>query len=305
MAAPTKKGLDYYPRDINLMMDRKFRKPKMKYGYLAIVIYDALLELIYGDEGYYVRYSESNKDDVAWDILDRIRGKYNVESETIYEVIEMLVECELFSDYHFKQGIITSKRIQKVYYKSTVERKNVEVDKKIWFLTISEMETISSKSSILSFFINQPINEDNQPINEDNQPINSQSKVKESKPNNSKVNQTKINEWFELVWSAYPKKIKKQEAFKEFCSLDMSENLLSVIVNAINKQKSQEQWQTEGGKYIPSLVNWLKNRRWEDEINDKGYIIRKGTDSFNNFTQKIYSDEFIKERLRAKGQTCI
>ena len=42
----------------------------------------------------------------------------------------------------------------------------------------------------------------------------------------------------------------------------MSENLLSVIVNAINKQKSQEQWQTEGGKYIPSLVNWLKNRRW-------------------------------------------
>ena len=183
MAAPTKKGLDYYPRDINLMMDRKFRKPKMKYGYLAIVIYDALLELIYGDEGYYVRYSESNKDDVAWDILDRIRGKYNVESETIYEVIEMLVECELFSDYHFKQGIITSKRIQKVYYKSTVERKNVEVDKKIWFLTISEMETISSKSSILSFFINQP-------INEDNQPINSQSKVKESKPNNSKVNQT-------------------------------------------------------------------------------------------------------------------
>ena len=179
MAAPTKKGLDYYPRDINLMMDRKFRKPKMKYGYLAIVIYDALLELIYGDEGYYVRYSESNKDDVAWDILDRIRGKYNVESETIYEVIEMLVECELFSDYQFKQGIITSKRIQKVYYKSTVERKNVEVDKKIWFLTISEMETISSKSSILSFFINQPINEDNQPINEDNQPINSQSKVKE------------------------------------------------------------------------------------------------------------------------------
>ena len=62
-------------------------------------------------------------------------------------------------------------------------------------------------SCILSFFINQPINEDNQPINEDNQPINSQSKVKESKPNNSKVNQTKINEWFELVWSAYPKKI--------------------------------------------------------------------------------------------------
>ena len=120
-----------------------------------------------------------------------------------------------------------------------------------------------------------------------------------------KGNQTKINNWFEEVWSVYPKKIKKQEAFDEFCSLDLDENLLVVIVNAIKKQSRQEDWKIEGGKYIPFLVNWLKNKRWEDEINDKGYIIRKGTDSFNNFTQKIYSDEFIKERLRAKGQTCI
>lgn len=189
MAAPQKKGLDYYPRDVGLLKDRKFIKAKIKYGYLAIVVYDALLEMIYSDKGYYLNYkTEEEKEAVAWDILDSVRGKYPVEAETIYEVIGMLVACRLFSHDYFKQGIITSKRIQETYYKCTVERKNVEVDKKIWFLSIDEMKAISAKSSILSFFINQPINEVNRPINRDNQPNNPQSKVNKSKVNKNIYN---------------------------------------------------------------------------------------------------------------------
>ena len=184
MAAPPKRGLDYYPRDVGLLKDRKFIKAKIKYGYLAIVVFDALLEMIYSDKGYYLDYkTEEDKELVAWDILDSVRGKYPVEADTICEVIEMLVECRLFSHYHFKQGIITSKRIQETYYKCTVERKNVEVDKRIWILDVGEMKSLSTKSSILLFFKGKPNNEDNQPNNEDNQPNNPQSKVKESKVN--------------------------------------------------------------------------------------------------------------------------
>lgn len=185
MAAPQKRGLDYYPRDVGLLKDKKFIKAKIKYGYLAIVVYDALLEMIYSDKGYYLPYkTEEEKEAVAWDILDSVRGKYQVEADTIYEVIGMLVECRLFSHDYFKQGIITSKRVQKTYYKCTVERKNVEVDKEIWLLSVNEMKAISVKSSILPFFINQPINGVNQPNNIDNQPNNPQSKVNKSKVNN-------------------------------------------------------------------------------------------------------------------------
>lgn len=48
-----------------MMKNRKFRKPRMKHGYVVNVIYDAILDLIYGDKGYYLDYSEP--DDVIWE----------------------------------------------------------------------------------------------------------------------------------------------------------------------------------------------------------------------------------------------
>lgn len=194
--AVTKTGIDYYPRDVGLMRDRKFNRARQKYGYLIYVIYDALLEMIYSDKGYYLLYDNVTKDDVLWDLQDYCKGKYSVESATISDVIGMLVECGLFSGYHFKQGIITSRRIQEVYYRTTVERRKVDVDFNIWMLSLEEMKTISSKSLILqsaevranierSSDEHQPNNKENQTKNEDNQTNFPQSKV-----NKSKVNKT-------------------------------------------------------------------------------------------------------------------
>ena len=39
LAKPPKSGLDYWPRDIGLFQDRKFRRLKSEYGYLALVVY--------------------------------------------------------------------------------------------------------------------------------------------------------------------------------------------------------------------------------------------------------------------------
>lgn len=147
--AISKKGIDYYPRDVGMMRDRKFNKARQKFGYLVYVIYDALLEMIYGDKGYYIVYNDRTKDEVIWELQDYCRGKYSVDETTICDVIEMLTECGLFSGDCFKQGIITSRRIQEVYYRTTVERKNVVVSRDIWLLGVEEMRGISSKSSIL------------------------------------------------------------------------------------------------------------------------------------------------------------
>ena len=46
MSAPNKVGLDYFSFDCDLLRDRKLRKPKMKFGYLAVVVYIALLSTI-------------------------------------------------------------------------------------------------------------------------------------------------------------------------------------------------------------------------------------------------------------------
>lgn len=170
----SKAGIDYYPRDVFLMRDRKFNRVRQKFGYLTYVVYDCLLEMIYSDKGYFLPFDEKAKCEVIWDIQEFCRGKYNVDFETIENVIEMLVACELFSLDHFKQGIITSKRIQKVYYKTTAERKYIQIEKSYWLLSIDEMEGISTRSVILKEFkesLKEELKEKkNQPSLEENQP---------------------------------------------------------------------------------------------------------------------------------------
>ena len=124
-----------------------------------------------------------------------------------------------------------------------------------------------------------------------------QRKLNQIKLNQIKQNQTK--ELFEKVWSVYPKKFKKQEALEEFCSLNVSAELADRMVKSIKQQKGQENWKIENGRYIPFLVNWLKNRRWEDGIIESCTMMPP-KDSWNNFEQRIYTDEEIEERLRNK-----
>lgn len=176
MAAPKKRGLDYFPFEIGLLQDRKLRKLKMQYGTIATTTYLAILEMIYGDKGYYLEYAE-NKDDVIWQVLEIMQGRFQPAAETVSDVIDGLVDVQLFSaDYYPK--IITSKRVQQTYYSATVDRKAVDIDFEIWMLSEEEMRALSSKSLILQQFINRPNNEVNRPINGVNRPNNSQSKVK-------------------------------------------------------------------------------------------------------------------------------
>lgn len=176
MAAPKKQGLDYFPFEIGLLQDRKLRKLKMQYGTVATTTYLALLELIYGDKGYYLEYAE-NKDDVIWQVLGIMQGRFQPTAETVSDVIDGLVDVQLFSADRYPK-IITSKRVQQTYYSATVDRKAVDIDFEIWMLSEEEMRALSSKSFILQEFINRPINGVNRPINGVNRPNNSQSKVK-------------------------------------------------------------------------------------------------------------------------------
>lgn len=89
--APVKQGLDYFRYRMGLLKDRKLRKAKMKYGPAAPVVYLALLELIYSDKGYYLKYD----DDVIWNVMEYLQGAYCPSAETVRGIVEDLVACEL------------------------------------------------------------------------------------------------------------------------------------------------------------------------------------------------------------------
>lgn len=73
-------------------------------------------------------------------------------------------------------------------------------------------------------------------------------------------------EWFGEFWAAYPRKIGKGAAEKAWRKIAPDEALSIGIVKAVNEQRACEQWQREGGKYIPHAATWLNGKRWEDEV---------------------------------------
>lgn len=203
MAKPPKSGLDYWPRDVGLFQDRKFRKLKTEYGYVALVVYEQLLDMIYSDKGYYLEYNAETKDDVVWDICSVLQGKHQPEPQTIADVIAGLAERGLFDGDCFKNGLITSKRVQETYYRCTVDRKAIEINFDIWLLDTGEMESMSKRSLILSEYINRSNNTVNRSNNPVNQPNYSQSKVKESKVNKSKVNDSNTADKAAVIFKHY------------------------------------------------------------------------------------------------------
>ena len=71
---------------------------------------------------------------------------------------------------------------------------------------------------------------------------------------------------FDRFWSAYPRHVGKQAAAKVFGKLAPDDELLGVMLAALGRQRDSEQWQRDGGQYVPHPATWLKGRRWEDEI---------------------------------------
>lgn len=93
---------------------------------------------------------------------------------------------------------------------------------------------------------------------------------------------------FDRFWSAYPRKTAKPTAQTAFAKLNPDEQLLQVMLTAIEKQKASPQWTRDGGQFIPHPATWLNQRRWEDET-PKASAGR--TVPAQQYTQREYHEE--------------
>lgn len=71
---------------------------------------------------------------------------------------------------------------------------------------------------------------------------------------------------FESFWKVYPKKVAKKEAFKAFKKIKTP---VSVLIDAVEKQKKSDQWTRDHGQYIPYPTTWLNQERWVMEDDDQ------------------------------------
>ena len=70
---------------------------------------------------------------------------------------------------------------------------------------------------------------------------------------------------FDSFWSAYPKKVGKGAAETAWRKLKPGAELAQTMLAAIAAAQKSDQWQRDGGQYIPNPATWLSQRRWEDE----------------------------------------
>lgn len=71
-------------------------------------------------------------------------------------------------------------------------------------------------------------------------------------------------EGFDDFWSLYPRKEAKQAALKAWRKVKADE--LPAILAALRVATHTEQWQKDGGQFVPLPASWLNGRRWEDEV---------------------------------------
>lgn len=76
---------------------------------------------------------------------------------------------------------------------------------------------------------------------------------------------------FDGFWSAYPRKQSKGDAQRAWVKLNPNADLRASILQAIEVQKTSEDWTKDNGKFIPHPATWLNGRRWEDESADTAH----------------------------------
>ena len=78
----------------------------------------------------------------------------------------------------------------------------------------------------------------------------------------------------------------------------MDGSLMVEIMEGLSAWKKRDEWNRDGGRYIPHAATWLHNRRWEDEIQTEGHAPDRKPEASparrviaQEYTQRDYYDE--------------
>lgn len=93
-------------------------------------------------------------------------------------------------------------------------------------------------------------------------------------PNRKEENKNRIEKEymvknFEEFYAVYPRKVKKDAAFKSWEKINPNDKLKEVILSNLKKQIAFYGWdklKSKDMQYVPHPSTWLNNKRWEDEL---------------------------------------
>lgn len=248
MARPVKKGLDYFPTDVDIFSDTKLKIVRAHFGSDGAVLYFYLLCAIYKN-GFYIVCDDDFKYVISADL--------GMTGEKIGQMLSFFLKRSLFDDTLFKADkILTSKGIQRRYQEAIKQRalKNpVQVDAKFWLLEKEETQ------SFIKVRPDENYSENNRSFskNNDSFSLNNPHKVKESKVNKSKVNESSVGDAENETETTYGQHIRlKPSEYSELCG-KYGEKVISDYIGRI------DHYLEESGKrpyknHYRTIMDWLQ-----------------------------------------------
>lgn len=168
MARPMKQGLDYFPLDVGFLQDIKIRRIMKACGTQSISVLICLLVYIYRDDGYFLRWDK--------DMPFLVAEELGIREGAVTDIVAKAVQVDFFDSVMYeKYSILTSRGIQRRYFKAVADAKRIGVQCNGDFLLIS----VSSGRNRVSSGINSI-----------NSGINPQRKEKERKEKERKEDQS-------------------------------------------------------------------------------------------------------------------
>jgi len=245
LARPRKKGLDYFPLDVDFFSDKKIKRLRARYGTDGVTVYMYLLCEIYRS-GYYINYDE----DLILDISDEL----NISENSIQQIINYLLSRSLFDDTLAKSvKVLTAASIQRRYQEAKNTRKStqpdIDVEAKFWVLKKDETHSfIKVRPCENNSQINIGLSANNSSLSEINGTKESKvkkSKVKESKedgvpptPDAPQDNCMLIFELYNRICRSYPRITQYSEARKKAVKASLKKYNLKDFERLFKKAES-------------------------------------------------------------------
>lgn len=251
MAGKPKRSIDFagWRTDI-FENDTKIDELIEAQGWIGFSIYFYLCQKAYASDGYFYRWSYTNSATTA----RRMGG--GIGSETIRQVVGLCLQIGLFDKGLFdREGILTSRGIQRRYMAAIQKRSFKEVDGKLWLLNEEESEGV----------IVVPENSDSLPENAHSLPerATKESKVKESKVKESKGEGT---------------------AAPSSPSLALEQLVYDYGKEAVDKYvRRVENWYAEKGRKLTDLYGKVREWLEKDKIEKVDHSIDKYNVVINKF----------------------
>ena len=188
MARPRKKGLDYFPKDVDTWDNYKIIDLVNRYGPLGYCVYDIVRDEVYKN-GYYL---EIPLDRLAAIIVRKIGNRWVKDKNLVLQIIQYCADIGLFHNALLSQSVITSVGIQQRY--SEVTARNKVDTTKFWLLERCDFqEALKSTPKKYVSVTETQVPAAKNPIYEAKNP-QKESKSNERKENEIKSGESKANE---------------------------------------------------------------------------------------------------------------